>query len=120
MGAYNAPPVMLSGGAGGKPDRVSKNRGYSQYSAGSYSYPGAWGEHPMGGGFYGPAFGMHVPMMRGHMGMDVPPGMDYMAEQFQGELGSSLCGRGLHGLVHNGIGSKLTTFSKAAQLEHCK
>jgi hypothetical protein len=26
----------------------------------------------------------------------------------------------LHGLVHNGIGSKLTTFSKAAQLEHCK
>lgn len=40
----------------------------------------------MGPGFFGPAaFGIHMPMMRGHMGMD-PAGMDYMAEQFQGEL----------------------------------
>lgn len=85
MGGYNAPPVMLSGGAGGKPDRGSKNRAYSQYGAGSYPYgPGGWGEHPMGPGFFGPAaFGIHMPMMRGHMGMD-PAGMDYMAEQFQG------------------------------------
>lgn len=85
MGGYTAPPVMLSGGTGGKPDRGSKNRAYSQYGAGSYGYgPGGWGEHPMGPGFFGPAaFGIHMPMMRGHMGMD-PAGMDYMADQFQG------------------------------------
>ena len=84
MASYSAPPVMLSGGAGGKPDRgASKSRGYSQYGAGSYGY-GGWGDHPMGGGFFGPApFGMHMPIMRGHMGMD-PASMDYMAEHFQG------------------------------------
>lgn len=86
IGGYNAPPVMLSGGAtGGKPERGSKNRGYSQYTAAAaYAYgPGGWGDH-MGGGFYGPAgFGVHMPMMRGHMGMD-PAAMEYMAEQFQG------------------------------------
>lgn len=90
MGGYSAPPVMLSGGPGGKSDRGSKTRPpYSQYGAGSYAYgPGAggWGDHHMGGGgFFGPAaFGIHMPMMRGHIGMDVPAGMDYMADQFQG------------------------------------
>lgn len=81
--SYNAPPVMLSGGgAGAKPDRGSKTRGYSQYAF--FAGPGGWGDHHMGGSFYGPGFGVHhMPMMRGHMGME--PGIDYMAEQFQGE-----------------------------------
>lgn len=85
MGGYTAPPVMLSGGAGAKPERGAKNRGYSQYGGTSFTYgPGNWGEH-MGGGYYGPAaFGIQMPMMRGHMGMD-PASMDYMTDQFQGE-----------------------------------
>ena len=83
MGGYNAPPVMLSGGgAGGKPERGGSKRGYSQYA---FPYgPGGWGDHHVAGGFYPAGFGMHMPMMRGHMGMD-PAAMDYMAEQFQGK-----------------------------------
>lgn len=82
MGGYSAPPVMMSGGgAGSKHERGSKNRGgYSQYG-----FPYGWEHHMATGGFYGPTgFGVHMPMMRGHMGMD-PAAMDYMAEQFQGE-----------------------------------
>ena len=86
MGSYTAPPVMLSG-AGGKMERGGvKNRGYSQYGNAAYGYgpaAGGWGEHHMGGAFYGPSYGVHMPMMRGHM-MD-PAAMEYMADQFQGQ-----------------------------------
>lgn len=86
MGGYTAAPVMLSGGSG-KMERGVKNRGYSQYGGHAYGYgpaTGGWGEHHMGTSYYGPGYGMHVPMMRGHMGMD-PAAMDYMADQFQGQ-----------------------------------
>ena len=36
----------------------------------------------MGGGFYG-GYGVPIPMMGRHMGMD-PANMEFMAEQFQG------------------------------------
>ncbi len=88
MGGYTAPPVMLSGGGAGKPERGVKGRGYSQYGGAAYGYgpaAGGWGEHHMaGGGYYSPPYGMHMPMMRGHMAMD-PAAMDYMADQFQGK-----------------------------------
>lgn len=91
MGGYSAPPVMLAGsGAGGKPERSAKTRGYSQYPT-TFAYPGGWGDHHMAGGFYGPAgYGVHMPMMRGHMGMD-PAVMDYMTEQFQGKTCLFVC-----------------------------
>ena len=88
MGGYNGAPIMIAGG-GGKPNRGGKNRGYSQYNAATtaayYGPGGGWGDHRMGGGFYGPAgYGIHVPMMRGHLPID-PSSMEYMTEQFQGE-----------------------------------
>lgn len=79
MGGYSTGPVMLGGG-GAKPNSCSKNRGYSQYA---FAYPpGGWGDHCMGGGFYG-GYGVPIPMMGRHMAMD-PNSMDFMAEQFQG------------------------------------
>lgn len=84
MGGYNAGPLMLGGG-GIKPNRGTKNRGYSQYATAFTYPPGGWGDHRMGGGFYGHpgGYGVPIPMMGRHMGMD-PASIDFMAEQFQG------------------------------------
>ncbi len=101
MGGYSAAPVMIpgGGGVGSKLGRGSKSRGaggaggYSQYppatTSGAYAYnPSGWGEH-MGGGYYGPGYGVQVPMMRGHV-MD-PAAMEFMTEQFQGEYPGWKC-----------------------------
>jgi len=81
VGAFNTGPLMMGGG--NKPNRSTKNRGgYSQYS---YYPQGSWGDHRMGGAYYGPPTGYGVPihLMGRHMGMD-PSNLDFL-DQFQGE-----------------------------------
>ncbi len=85
MGGFNA-PLMLAAGNAAKPNRGSKTRGgYSQYT--TYYPQGSWPDHRMGPGYYPPTgYGLPIPMMGRHMGMDPGANMDFLADQFQGIL----------------------------------